>query len=457
MHNLISLLEKQNSNRGIHGIGRVTSCKGPIITAQLPHGAVGDACTLNMGDNSVLAEIVGFSGEEATLAPLDSVSGIGPGTEVIAHGRPLSITVPRNLLGSIIDPLGNPLNRQASTDSLQLLPLSLRSAPPPPLTRQRISERLNTGVSAIDCFCPIGKGQRLGLMASAGVGKSTLLGMIARFAEAEVIVVGLIGERGREVREFIEDCLGESGLRRSVMIVSTSDESPNRRRLAAYTATSVAEHYRAQGKQVLLLMDSITRFARAVREVGLAAGEIPVRHGYPPSLYIELPRLLERSGCSDKGSITAIYTVLTDNERELDPLAEEVKSILDGHLSLSTRLAERGIRPALDIPSSVSRLIGQIEDAHSQATLREGTRFFGRLMRDKDILLLGGTPDPELSATLKYESQLMDLISQEPLIRRDCSISRLTLSSILGKINQEIKKGPEELLPAPQSLSTAKR
>lgn len=457
MHNLISLLERDISQRGVHGIGRVTSCRGPIITAQLPHGAVGDACTLNMGDNSVLAEIVGFGGEEATLAPLDSVSGIGPGTEVIAHGRPLSITVPRNLLGSIIDPLGKPLNKTETADQLQTIPLSLRNAPPSPLTRQRITERLNTGVSAVDCFCPIGKGQRLGLLASAGVGKSTLLGMIARFAEAEVIVVGLIGERGREVREFIEDCLGENGLRRSVMIVATSDESPNRRRLAAYTATSVAEYFRAQGKQVLLLMDSITRFARAVREVGLAAGEIPVRHGYPPSLYVELPKLLERSGCSDKGSITAIYTVLTDNERELDPLAEEVKSILDGHLSLSTRLSERGIRPALDIPSSVSRLIGQIETPASQANLRESTRFLSRLMRDKDILLLGGTPDPELSATLKYESQLMECISQDPTTPRDCILARQSLSSILENINLEIKKGPEELLPAPQSLSTAKR
>jgi FliI/YscN family ATPase len=437
MRDLIDLLEREGNPDGVQAIGRVTSCRGPIITAQLPQASIGEACTLKLssGEN-ILAEIVGFNGEEATLAPLDNITGVGPGTEVIAHGKPLSINLPKNLLGSVIDPLGNPLKIQNNSESTFSLPL--KQSPPSPLQRKRITQRMDTGVSAIDCFCPIGRGQRLALMASAGVGKSTLMGMIARHASVDVIVVGLIGERGREVNEFIEDCLGEEGLKKSVLVVATSDESPNRRRLAAYTATAVAEHFRAQGKDVLLLMDSMTRFARAVREVGLAAGEIPVRHGYPPSLYIELPKLLERSGCDSKGAITAIYTVLTDNERELDPLAEEVKSILDGHLCLSRKLGERGIRPSLDVPVSVSRLVSQIEKDKEQKIIQEARRILSRIYQDKDIMMLGGTPDRELSAFLKFEEELHELISQNPSHKRDCTEQRNSLEDILARIRYNL-------------------
>lgn len=438
MRDLISALEEHPGVGGTQSLGKVTSCRGPIITAKLPHAFIGEGCTLRLSSGAkITAEVVGFSGDEVTLAPLESVSGLGPGTEVVSHGKELSVRLPKNLIGSILGPMGHPIGKKLEDEDS--FSISIMSDPPEALSRKRISERLNTGVSAIDTFCPIGRGQRLALMASAGVGKSTLMGMIARNAQVDVIVVGLIGERGREVNEFIEDALGKEGLKKSVVVVATSDESPNRRRMAAYTATAVAEHFRAQGKEVLLLMDSMTRFARAVREVGLAAGEIPVRHGYPPSLYIELPKLLERSGCNEKGSITAIYTVLTDNERELDPLAEEVKSILDGHLCLSRKLGERGIRPSLDVPVSISRLVGQIEDSKNQKLIQEGRRIISRIYQDKDLVILGGTPDAELSAFLKFEEEMHSLITQGPLEKTFCAKQREALEDIISRIGYHMR------------------
>jgi FliI/YscN family ATPase len=269
-------------------------------------------------------------------------------------------------------------------------------------------------VRAIDTFCPIGYGQRLGIFAGAGVGKSTLLGMIARHADVDVCVIALVGERGREVQEFIHECLGEEGLARSVVVVATSDESPLRRLIAPQTATSIAEYYRAQGLRVLLLVDSLTRTARAIREVELAAGEPPVRQGYTSGVYTELPRLLERAGNDDSGSITALYTVLTTGEQDSDPLADEIKSILDGHLVLSQQVQLEGIRPAIDVLRSVSRLREKLQSEEVRVCMENLLTVLGRLRRDRDIVLLGGSPDPALRTALRIEPELKRFLSQRP-------------------------------------------
>lgn len=314
-----------------------------------------------------------------------------------------------------MDSLGEPMDGSKIGDDKIGCDYTVReiAAPPPhPLARTPISAPLITGIRSLDSCCTIGAGQRVGLFAGAGTGKSTLLGMIARNTDAEVIVVALVGERGREVREFISDSLGNKGLRRSVVVVSTSDDTPIRRAAAPLTATAIAEYFRDQGKNVLLLVDSITRTARALREIGLAAGELPVRQGYTPSVFSELPRLLERGGTNEKGSITAIYTVLTAAENDIDPIAEEIKSILDGHIVLSSQVAREGIRPSIDLLNSVSRLYTKL---NSDVTLKANGKLIqalSRLRRDRDISLLGGTPDPELKSIIEAEGSIRSFLNQ---------------------------------------------
>lgn len=347
--------------------GRITQIIGLVIESQGPHVNLGELCYIyprNPGD-PIPAEVVGFRENRVLLMPVGEIQGIGPGCEVVSAHRVLKVNVGRQLLGRILDGLGNPIDGKGPLNSNSQYPLT--AVPPPPLARRRISEKLGVGVRAIDSLLTLGRGQRVGIMAGSGVGKSTLLGMIARNTEADISVIALIGERGREVREFIERDLGEEGLKRSVVVVATSDQPALVRLKGAMTATAIAEYFRDQGLDVMLMMDSVTRFAMAQREVGLTVGEPPATRGYTPSVFAMLPKLLERSGTGDRGSITGIYTVLVDGDDMNEPIADAVRSILDGHIVLSRNLAAQNHYPAIDILASVSRVMLEIvESGHVQ-------------------------------------------------------------------------------------------
>lgn len=340
--------------------GRITETVGMLIKAIVPQVKIGEVCLVKREGEPLLTEVVGFTRDEVFLSPLGEMTGIGPSSEVIPTHLPLHIKVGPQLLGRVLNGLGEPLD-VATKGPLELTETyPILQSPPDPLKRKRIGEPISVGVRAIDGVLTAGIGQRVGIFAAAGGGKSTLLGMIARNAVADVNVISLIGERGRELRDFIEKDLGPEGLKRSVLVISTSDQASQLRLNAAYVGTAIAEYFRDQGKSVILMMDSVTRFARALREVGLAAGEPPARAGYTPSVFSTLPKLLERSGNSDKGSITAFYTILVAGDDMNEPVADEVRSILDGHIILSSELARQYHYPAIDVLSSVSRVMPSI-------------------------------------------------------------------------------------------------
>lgn len=341
--------------------GRINEIVGMLIKASIPQAKMGETCLIKRpGKEPLLAEVVGFTKDEAFLSPLGDMSGIGPSSEVIPLRIPMSIKVGDALLGRVLNGLGEPLDEDTKGPLILTERHPVMNAPPNPLLRAPIDKTISVGIRCIDGVLTCGRGQRIGIFAAAGGGKSTILGMIARHAQADINVIVLVGERGREVREFIEDSLGEEGLKRSVVIVSTSDQPSQLRLNAAYTGTAIAEYFRAQGRNVILMMDSITRFARALREIGLAAGEPPARAGYTPSVFATLPKLLERSGNSDKGSITAFYTILVAGDDMNEPVADETRSILDGHIILSSELARQYHYPAIDVLSSTSRLLNHI-------------------------------------------------------------------------------------------------
>ncbi len=341
--------------------GRITQVVGMLIKAVVPGVKIGELCLIKREGPPLHSVVIGFTQEEVILSPLGEMSGIGPSSEVIATKTPYKVKVGMGLLGRVVDGLGEPIDDKGPlVDVNDNYPVM--QTPPDPLKRRMIDKPLSVGVRAIDGVLTVGEGQRMGIFAAAGGGKSTLLGMIAKNAVADINVIALIGERGREVREFIEHDLGPEGMKRSVVIVSTSDQPSQLRLNAAYTGTAIAEYFRDQGKSVILMMDSITRFARALREVGLAAGEPPARAGYTPSVFSTLPRLLERSGNSDKGSITAFYTILVAGDDMTEPVADETKSILDGHIILSSALAQTYHYPAIDVLSSASRLLNSLVD-----------------------------------------------------------------------------------------------
>ncbi len=339
--------------------GRVSKAIGMMIDATGIQAHVGELCELvTPGEPPLLAEVVGFRDNTAILTPLGSTTGISALTEVVPTGRGHDCPVGPALLGRVLNALGEPIDGLGTVASVSRW--AVHREPVAPLARRLISRPLRTGVRAIDGLLTLGEGQRIGVFSPPGVGKSTLLGMLARGSTADVNVIALVGERGREVKEFLERNLGPQGLARTVMIVSTSDRPPMERIKSAYVATTIAEYFRDQGAKVLLLVDSLTRFARAQREIGLASGEPPTRRSYPPSIFSMLPQLLERAGQGANGSISAIYSVLTEGDDENDPIAEEVRSILDGHIVLSRKLAARNQFPAIDVLASVSRVMAQV-------------------------------------------------------------------------------------------------
>lgn len=340
--------------------GIVTKIVGLTVEANGPAAQIGDVCNIfNVkSDNYVKSEVVGFRENRVILMPFGNLTGIGPGSRVVSTNRPLRVPVGKNFIGKVLDAMGNPFDGSPPPEPDAYYPVD--NDPPNPMSRDRIHDVLPLGIKAIDGMLTMGRGQRLGIFAGSGVGKSTLLGMIARNATADINIIALVGERGREVKDFIERDLGPEGLKKSILVIATSDQSALMRLKCAMVGTSMAEYFRDQGYKVLLMMDSLTRFAMAQREIGMSTGEPPVSRGYPPSVYTVLPRLLERSGNSDKGSITALYTVLVEGDDMNEPIADTVRGILDGHIILSRKIANGNHYPPIDILGSVSRVMPDI-------------------------------------------------------------------------------------------------
>ncbi len=359
--------------------GKVTKVVGLTIESEGPETHIGALChIMSRNDRPVLAEVVGFKEKQVLLMPIGDMTGIGPGNLVVAADKDLEVGVGPSLLGRVLDGLGNPMDDGGPLSIETYYPVN--SMPPNPMTRPRIQQILPLGVKCIDGLLTVGKGQRMGIFAGSGVGKSTLMGMIARNTKADINVIALIGERGREVRDFLERDLGEEGLKRSVVVIATSDQPALIRLKGALVATAIAEYFRDTGKDVLLLMDSLTRFSMAQREIGLAVGEPPVTRGYTPSVYAIMPKLLERSGTSNKGSITGLYSVLVDGDDMNEPITDTARGILDGHIALSRKMAHRNHYPAIDVLSSISRVMNDIvEDSHKQSAneLRRNLAIYG--------------------------------------------------------------------------------
>ena len=393
--------------------GIVKEVIGLTIEVQGIKAFVGEVCTIyNVKNEPISCEVVGFKKDKIILMPLGELVGISPGCVVVPEGRPLEVKCSDNLLGMLLDGLGNPIY---GSELLQGVPYPLENQPPDPLKRKRIKDVLPTGVRAIDGFLTCGDGQRIGIFAGSGVGKSTTLGMIAREAEADVNVISLIGERGREVLEFIEKDLGPEGMKKSVVVCATSDKSALERVKGALTATAIAEYFRDQGKKVILMMDSVTRFAMAQREIGLAIGEPPAQKGYTPSVFAKLPKLLERAGTSEKGSITAFYTVLVDGDDFNEPIADTVRGILDGHIVLSRALAQKNHYPAIDVLNSVSRLMSQIADDKHKMIASNARDLLATYKESEDLINLGAYvkgSNKKIDLAIRFNESLNSFLKQ---------------------------------------------
>ncbi|MFH0800474.1 MAG: flagellar protein export ATPase FliI [Pseudomonadota bacterium] len=408
-HHLLSAVSTYNIK------GKVTELTGIVVRAVVPGVRIGELCFIipHHGRTPIKSEVVGFRDQEVLLMPLGELEGIGLGNDVIPTGHTLTVRVGDGLLGRILDGLGDPIDEKGPLEFSAEYPVTAN--PPEAMKRERVTKPISVGIKAIDAVLTVGEGQRVGFFAAAGVGKSTLIGMIARFTEADINVICLVGERGREVRDFIEQDLGEEGLARSVVIVSTSDQPSLVRLKAAYVATAIAEYYRDQGRKVMLMMDSITRFARALREVGLAVGEPPARQGYTPSVFSTLPRLLERSGNSDKGSITAFYTILVAGDDMNEPVADETRSILDGHVILSRALAARSHYPAIDVSESISRVMDSIVDEDHRDAARKLREVVANYEKERDLILIGAYEegsDPKVDYAIEKIEEVNNFLKQ---------------------------------------------
>ena len=435
--------------------GRLTRINGLVMEASGLKLPLGSTCSIIPGSGTpVEAEVVGFAGEKIYLMPSDDVFGLAPGARVEAVDiptTPLRVDVPQfkrrraidrakqvpvgdHLLGRVVDGVGRPLDNRGPlvVDTTR----SLQSRPFNPMMRAAIEQPLDVGIRAINALLTVGRGQRMGLFAGSGVGKSVLLGMMARYTEAEVIVVGLIGERGREVKEFIEQILGEEGMRRSVVVAAPADTGPLMRLQGAAYATTIAEYFRDQGKQVLLIMDSLTRYAMAQREIALAIGEPPATRGYPPSVFARLPQLVERAGNGPEGggSITAFYTVLAEGDDQQDPIADSARAILDGHIVLSRTLADAGHYPAIDIEQSISRAMVNLIDAPHLDQIRKFKVLFARYQRSRDLISVGAYApgsDPVLDQAIALYPRMEAFLQQQLVEQSDFSSSLDALKNLL--------------------------
>lgn len=422
--------------------GRVTSVTGLVVEAVGLDVGVGEVCQLTSLSTGrrVLAEVCGFNERAALLMALGELEGVHPGAMVTPLGHSLLVTVGPGLLGRVLDGFGQPIDGGPPIQVADRVPMS--AEPPNPLTRAPIHEPLVTGVRAIDGALTIGRGQRVGIFAGSGVGKSTLLGMIARKASADVNVIALLGERGREVREFIEQSLGPEGLARSVVVVATGDQSALARARGASVATAIAEYFRDQGKHVLLMLDSVTRVAMAWREIGLAVGEPPTTKGYPPSVFASLPRLLERAGTSSDGAITALYTVLVDGDDFNEPVADAARSILDGHLVLTRKLASAGHFPSIDVLESKSRVRDAVIDPTQREAAMALLRCEAAYREQEDLILVGAYQqgaNPMVDASIQLRAPILDFLRQPPDDHTDYAVTVRRLQELAGRITGTTK------------------
>jgi flagellum-specific ATP synthase len=415
--------------------GKVSRITGLIVEAASKFGTVGDLCKIEIDKtNSIEAEIAGFRGHKILLTPLGETIGISPGSKVIRSPLPLKISVGENLLGRVVDGLGRPIDGKGPITAHKKR--SIYNEPPNPLERARISQPLCTGIRAIDGFITLGKGQRVGIFAGSGVGKSVLMGMISRYTDADINVIALIGERGREVREFIEQNLGEEGLKRSVVIVATSDKAATVRIKAALLATSIAEYFRDCGKNVLLMMDSLTRVAMAQREIGLAIGEPPASKGYTPSVFALMPRLLERAGNSHNGTITGLYTVLVEGDDMDEPISDSARSILDGHIVLSRKIAAKGHYPAIDVLASISRVRDEVISEAHKTKLRDIIELLALYRENEDLINIGAYNEgnnPKLDEALKHMDKINRFLKQDVGDNAAFETTLNQLNDLIGK------------------------
>ncbi len=403
----------------VSSIGVVTDLTGLIVEGSGPSVGVGTTCSIIQGDIRVEAQVVGFRKDKILLMPLDELYGISPGASIVSHNRTTKILVNDDLLGRVIDPLGVPLDNLAPiTEGKEM---QLFKAPPKPLERSRIDETFDVGIKAVNSVLTVGAGQRVGVLAGSGVGKSTFLGMIAKHSKSSVNVIALVGERGREVREFIERDLGEDGLKRSVLVVATSDSSSLLRIRCGFVATAIAEYFRDNGHDVCLMLDSITRFCMAQREVGLAVGEPPSSSGYTPSVFAMLPKLLERAGKKEgAGTITAFYTVLVEGDDMNEPVTDAVRGILDGHIVLSRELAGRGHYPAIDVLGSLSRVMSDVVSKDKLAQAFKVREVLSDYMEAEDLINIGAYKEgsnPRVDYAKNHIDKLRNFLTQDPLDR----------------------------------------
>lgn len=409
------ILEEINQVDTYKRYGKVNRVVGLLIESKGPEASIGEVCYIHLKDSKkkIMAEVIGFHDEKVLLMPYSTIQNISAGCLVEATKSSLKIKVGRGLIGKVVDATGELLDGSNLPKGMK--PYSTNQEPPNPLERPRIEEPLHIGVKAIDTMLTVGKGQRVGIFAGSGVGKSTLLGMIARNSSADINVIGLIGERGRELKEFIERDLGEEGLKKSIVVVATSDQSPLMRIKGAFTATAISEYFRDQGYEVNLMMDSVTRVAMAQREIGLAIGEPPTTKGYTPSVFALLPSLLERTGQSSKGSITAFYTVLVDGDDFNEPIADTVRGVLDGHFILDRSLAEKGQFPAINILSSVSRVMNDIIPEEKLKIVQKARGVLASYSENEELIQIGAYKNgsnPIVDEAIRLHPQLMGFLKQ---------------------------------------------